>query len=169
MWCADMNISKTEQYNLALEVYDKLKKQGKTLATAESCTGGLIGATITAVPGVSECYGFGVVTYANEAKEKLLGVSHHTLETVGAVSPETACQMAEGALKLSGSDVAVAVTGIAGPGGGSAEKPVGLVYVGIAVKDKEPKAVKNIFDGDRDEVRASTVKKALELVLEELQ
>lgn len=169
MWCADMNISKTEQYNLALEVYDKLKKQGKTLATAESCTGGLIGATITAVPGVSECYGFGVVTYANEAKEKLLGVSHHTLETVGAVSPETACQMAEGALKLSGSDVAVAVTGIAGPGGGSAEKPVGLVYVGIAVKDKEPKAVKNVFDGDRDEVRASTVKKALELVLEELQ
>ena len=164
-----MNISKTEQYNLALEVYDKLKKQGKTLATAESCTGGLIGATITAVPGVSECYGFGVVTYANEAKEKLLGVSHHTLETVGAVSPETACQMAEGALKLSGSDVAVAVTGIAGPGGGSAEKPVGLVYVGIAVKDKEPKAVKNVFDGDRDEVRASTVKKALELVLEELQ
>ena len=121
------------------------------------------------MPGVSECYGFGVVTYANEAKEKLLGVSHHTLETVGAVSPETACQMAEGALKLSGSDVAVAVTGIAGPGGGSAEKPVGLVYVGIAVKDKEPKAVKNIFDGDRDEVRASTVKKALELVLEELQ
>ncbi len=169
MWCADMNISKTEQYNLALEVYDKLKKQGKTLATAESCTGGLIGATITAVPGVSECYGFGVVTYANEAKEKLLGVSHHTLETVGAVSEETACQMAEGALKLSGSDVAVAVTGIAGPGGGSAEKPVGLVYVGIAVKDKEPKAVKNVFDGDRDEVRASTVKKALELVLEELQ
>ena len=164
-----MDISKTEQYNLALKVYDKLKKQGKTLATAESCTGGLIGATITAVPGVSECYGFGVVTYANEAKEKLLGVKKETLETLGAVSEETACQMAEGALKLSGADVAVAVTGIAGPGGGSAEKPVGLVYVGIAVKDKEPKAVKNVFDGDRDEVRASTVKKALELVLEELQ
>ena len=126
-----MDISKTEQYNLALKVYDKLKKQGKTLATAESCTGGLIGATITAVPGVSECYGFGVVTYANEAKEKLLGVKKETLETLGAVSEETACQMAEGALKLSGADVAVAVTGIAGPGGGSAEKPVGLVYVGI--------------------------------------
>ena len=169
LWCADMNISKTEQYSLACKVYNELKKKGKTLATAESCTGGLIGATITAVPGVSECYGFGVVTYANEAKEKLLGVSHHTLETVGAVSPETAKEMAEGALKLSDADVAVAVTGIAGPGGGSAEKPVGLVYIGIASREKEPKAIRNIFAGDRDEVRASTVKKALELVLEELQ
>ena len=93
-----MNISKTEQYSLACKVYDKLKKQGKTLSTAESCTGGLIGATLTAVPGVSECYGFGVVTYANEAKEKLLGVKKETLETLGAVSEETACQMAEGAL-----------------------------------------------------------------------
>ena len=164
-----MDISKTEQYNLALEVYDKLKKQGKTLATAESCTGGLVGATLTAVPGVSECYGFGVVTYANEAKEKLLGVKKETLETLGAVSSQTACEMAEGALKLANADVAVAVTGIAGPGGGSAEKPVGLVYIGIATKGKEPKAIKNIFAGNRDEVRSATVSKALNLVLEVLQ
>ena len=164
-----MNISQTGQYNIACKVYEELKKKGKTLATAESCTGGLIGATITAVPGVSECYGFGVVTYANEAKEKLLDVNHATLETFGAVSPETAKEMADGALKLSGSDIAVAVTGIAGPGGGTEEKPVGLVYIGVAVKGKETKAIKNIFDGTRDEVRAATVCKALELVLEELQ
>ena len=154
---------------LAKELYEKLKEHSLTIATAESCTGGLIGATLTAIPGVSECYGFGVVTYANEAKEKLLGVSHHTLETVGAVSPETAKEMAEGALKLSDADIAVAVTGIAGPGGGTSEKPVGLVYVGVAVKGKLPKAVKNIFQGDRDEVRSATVCKALELALEELK
>ncbi len=164
-----MDISKTRQYILAEEVYHKLKEQGKTLSTAESCTGGLIGGALTAVPGVSECYGFGVVTYANEAKEKLLGVKHDTLETVGAVSPETAREMAEGVLKLGNSDISVAVTGIAGPGGGSKEKPVGLVYIGVAVKNKETKAIKNIFTGDRDDVRNSTVCKALELVLEELQ
>ena len=164
-----MDISKNREYILAETVYRKLKEQGKTLATAESCTGGLIGGALTAVPGVSECYGYGVVTYANEAKEKLLGVKHETLETVGAVSPETARQMAEGALRLSGADIAVAVTGIAGPGGGTAEKPVGLVYIGLALKNSYSKAIKNIFKGDRDEVRTSTVCKALELVLEELQ
>jgi len=154
------------QYALAKELYDILKEKGLILATAESCTGGLIGGALTAVPGMSECYGFGVVTYANEAKEKLLGVKHETLETVGAVSPEAARQMAEGALNLSQSDIAVAVTGIAGPGGGTAEKPVGLVYIGIAQKDKETFVVKNIFSGTRDEVRHSTVCKALELLKE---
>jgi len=163
-----MNTEKPKEHILAKKVYEKLKEKGKTLATAESCTGGLIGASLTSVPGVSECYGFGVVTYANEAKEKLLGVKHETLETVGAVSPDTARQMAQGALSLSDADIAVAVTGIAGPGGGSPEKPVGLVYIGIAQKNAEAKAVKNIFNGNRDEVRSATVCKALELVLEEL-
>ena len=152
--------------NLTAEVlYEVLKSKNMTIATAESCTGGMIGAALTAVSGVSECYGFGVVTYANEAKEKLLGVSHTTLETVGAVSYETACEMAQGALKLSGADIAISVTGIAGPGGGTEEKPVGLVYIGIAQKNGEVKAYKNNFLGGRDAVRTQTVVKALELAI----
>ena len=146
-----------------------LKENNLTISTAESCTGGMIASAITNVSGASGFFGTGVVTYSNEAKMKLIGVNKETLDMYGAVSEQTAKEMAEGALKLSHADVAVAVTGIAGPGGGSAEKPVGLVYIGIASREKEPKAIRNIFAGDRDEVRASTVKKALELVLEELQ
>ena len=108
-----------------------LRQKGLTAATAESCTGGLIGKRITEVPGSSEVYGFGVVTYANQAKMKLLGVKEETLRQYGAVSSQTAAEMAAGARVLSGADIAIAVTGIAGPGGGSTEKPVGLVYIGV--------------------------------------
>ncbi|MBP1559455.1 MAG: competence/damage-inducible protein A [Oscillospiraceae bacterium] len=108
-----------------------LQEKGLTAATAESCTGGLIGKRITEVPGSSEVYGFGVVTYANEAKMKLLGVKEETLKQFGAVSEQTAAEMAAGARALSGADIAISVTGIAGPGGGSTEKPVGLVYIGV--------------------------------------
>lgn len=153
----------------ALEkLYEVLKSKNKTVATAESCTGGMIGAAITSLAGVSQYYGYGVVTYANEAKEKLLGVSHDTLETYGAVSEETAEEMALGALRMSDADISVAVTGIAGPGGGSSEKPVGLVYIGIATKDNTY-VYKNVFSGSRDEVRRSTVKKALQLVCDTLE
>lgn len=154
---------------LANELFELLKKHSMTIATAESCTGGMIGETLTAIPGVSECYGFGVITYANEAKQKLLGVSAKTLENFGAVSSQTACEMAEGVLKLSGADIAVAVTGIAGPGGGSAEKPVGLVYIGIALKGKGSIAYRNVFAGDRDSVRRSTVKTAITLATETIK
>ncbi len=157
-----------QEYFLAQKLYELLKSKGLKIATAESCTGGLIGGALTAVPGMSECYGFGVVTYANEAKEKLLGVKAETLETVGAVSPETAREMAQGALELSGADIAVSVTGIAGPGGGTAQKPVGLVYIGIASKTAEPQAYRNLFSGSRDEVRSSTVCRAIELVMENI-
>jgi len=108
-----------------------LQQKGLTAATAESCTGGLIGKRITEVPGSSEVYGFGVVTYANQAKMKLLGVKEETLRQYGAVSSQTAAEMAAGARVLSGADIAISVTGIAGPGGGSTEKPVGLVYIGV--------------------------------------
>jgi len=154
---------------LANELFELLKKHSMTIATAESCTGGMIGETLTAIPGVSECYGFGVITYANEAKQKLLGVSAKTLENFGAVSSQTACEMAEGALHLSDADIAVAVTGIAGPGGGSAEKPVGLVYIGIALKGKGSIAYRNVFAGDRDSVRRSTVKTAITLATETIK
>lgn len=144
-----------------------LAEKKKTLATAESCTGGLIGQTITSVSGASEVFGFGFVTYANEAKEKILGVKSETLEKFGAVSAETAVQMAMGARKASGADIAVSVTGIAGPGGGSDEKPVGLVYIGISTED-ETKAHKFNFSGNREKIRLRTCINALNLVRKEL-
>lgn len=112
-------------------VCDKLIDKGLTLSSAESCTGGLFAGTVTEIAGVSACFDRGLVTYSNQAKMDELGVSLETLEKYGAVSAETAMEMAEGLHKVSGSDVCVSVTGIAGPGGGSEEKPVGLVYVGL--------------------------------------
>ncbi len=110
-------------------------EKGLALASAESCTGGLISKRVTDIPGSSAMFGYGVCTYANEAKEKILGVKHETLEKYGAVSEATAREMAEGLLRLSGADVAVCTTGLAGPGGGSDEKPVGLVYLAVGTKD----------------------------------
>lgn len=116
-------------------VVKTFSERGLTLASAESCTGGLISKRITDIPGSSAMFGYGVCTYANEAKEKILGVKHETLEKYGAVSEATAREMAEGLLRLSGADVAVCTTGLAGPGGGSDEKPVGLVYLAVGTKD----------------------------------
>lgn len=145
------------------QIISKLIEKNITLATAESCTGGSLGKIITSVSGVSRIYGYGFITYANEAKEKLLGVPHEVLETVGAVSPETALYMAEGARRVSGSDIAVSVTGIAGPGGGTPEKPVGLVYIAIADKDGSEYRKLNL-DGNRDEVRAKTCDEVFKLI-----
>ena len=117
--------------NVAADVVALLKKRGMTLVTAESCTGGLVAKMITDVAGASDVYPGSVVSYANEVKEQLLGVKHGTLVSYGAVSRETAREMAEGAAARFGSDCAIALTGIAGPGGGTPEKPVGLVYCGI--------------------------------------
>ncbi len=117
-------------------VVQEMTARGLTLATAESCTGGLMGKRITDVPGASACYLGGVVSYQNEVKENLLGVSHETLVTKGAVSEDTACQMAEGVRKALGADIGISTTGVAGPGGGTPEKPVGLIYVGISTEDK---------------------------------
>ena len=138
-------------------------KKNITLGTAESCTGGLIGGTLTAVSGSSSVVLGGIISYANSVKSGVLGVPEETLATVGAVSPETAKAMAEGARRVLASDLAVAVTGIAGPGGGSADKPVGLVYVAVATKDGT-EITKNIFDGDRNSVREKTVAKALAML-----
>ena len=113
-------------------VVEKLRAAGKTLATAESCTGGLLAKRITDIAGSSDVFEMGCVTYANRVKENLLGVPHETLEAHGAVSEETARAMAEGIVRASGADVGVGITGIAGPGGGTAEKPVGLVYIALS-------------------------------------
>ena len=122
---------------LAQVVADRLMEQGLTLSSAESCTGGMFASTMTDIPGISQCFDRGLVTYSNQAKMEELGVSAGTLERFGAVSEETALEMVEGLKRVSGSDVCISVTGIAGPGGGSEEKPVGLVYIGFSYGDKK--------------------------------
>ena len=121
--------------HLQAVVVDELTRRGQTLATAESCTGGLLASLITDVPGASAVFHAGVVTYANEAKTRLLGVPPELLARVGAVSPEVARHMAEGVRQRHGSDWGIGITGIAGPGGGTAEKPVGLVYIALSSED----------------------------------
>ncbi len=132
----------------------------KTLATAESCTGGMISSAIVGMPGVSSVFKAGFVTYANEAKIKMLGVSEETLKQYGAVSMDTAKQMAEGAAKVAECDLAISVTGIAGPDGGTAEKPVGLVYIGSYV-DGKVYAEEHHFTGDRMSIREAAAKAAM--------
>lgn len=144
----------------AASIIDELRRRKLAVATAESCTGGMLAAALTDVPGSSDVFGWGLVTYSNEAKAQLLGVSRDTLAEFGAVSPQTAREMASGLLRVSGADIALATTGIAGPGGGSAEKPVGLVY--IACGDEDDLQVKRcLFSGGRDAVRRQTVAEAL--------
>ena len=150
------------------EIYDLLCKKNLRIATAESCTGGMIGASLTSVPGISQYYGYGFVTYSNEAKQKLIGVKYETLRAFGAVSSNIALEMAEGTLGISGADMAISVTGIAGPGGGTELKPVGLVYVGFSAKGKESFFEKLNLNGSRDEIRIQTVKCALNLLKTEL-
>ena len=145
------------------EVAELLERKKLRVTTAESCTGGLIAGTLVNVPGISGWFGEGYVTYSNEAKERLLGVLHETLMNYGAVSEQTAKEMAEGAAKAAGADAAVSVTGIAGPDGGTIEKPVGLVYMGCFCKGRIC-VEKHIFDGDRARVRAQSVQAALELL-----
>lgn len=145
----------------AAEVGALLRARGWMLATAESCTGGWIAQTVTAIPGSSAWFECGFVTYSNAAKLRMLGVSAATLAAHGAVSEATVREMACGALSNSGAQVAVAVSGIAGPGGGSAEKPVGSVWIAWAWPDGEA-AQGFRFDGDRRAVRAQTVAAALD-------
>lgn len=138
-------------------VVKALVKQKKKAATAESCTGGLISKRITEVSGSSSVFECGVCSYANRIKNKLLGVNQHTLDTVGAVSPETAKQMSNGVMKLADADFGVSVTGIAGPTGGTEDKPVGLVY--ISVSDKKSTEVIKAMLWDLDNIERETVRK----------
>ena len=138
---------------------------GKTLATAESCTGGGIGAALTAVSGASSVYKGGVISYTNEIKHKILGVSEELLEESGAVSEQVAGEMASGVRKLLDADIAVSVTGLAGPGGDDFGNPVGTVYIGY--EDQHRAIVMHYcFEGDRDSVRVQTIEAALALILE---
>ena len=151
-------------YNTGMTVAEKLveilKAQGLVCATAESCTGGGVGSAITSVPGSSEVFAGGVVSYSNAVKRDVLGVSQESLDRCGAVSAEVASEMASGARRLLKADIAVSVTGIAGPGGGTKEKPVGLVWFGIS-SDGGTRTEKVIFAGDRGRVREQAVLHAL--------
>ena len=156
-----------ESFTLEDTIVDLLKQKHFTVTTAESCTAGKLAGRIMNVAGASEVYNEGYITYANAAKEKLLGVKHETLERFGAVSEETATEMAIGAAKEAGADVALSVTGIAGPGGGTPDKPVGLVYIGCYVQGRVY-VKKCQFTGNRERNRDSSVVQALTLLREKL-
>lgn len=153
---------RTEEF--AHDLVTALLERGLTLATAESCTGGGIGHALTAVPGSSGAYLGGVISYTNGVKEKLLNVPRNILETLGAVSPETAKAMAQGARAATGADIAVSVTGLAGPDSDGSGKPVGLVYIGCAAA-AETRVWEFHFSGDRQQVREQAVCAAMEMVM----
>ena len=150
---------------LASRVIEIFREKGLLLALAESCTGGMIAETITNVAGASDIFYGSAVTYVNSAKEHILGVTRETLEKHGAVSSECAEEMACGARRVYGADVAMSVTGIAGPGGGSEGKPVGTVWFGLATKDGA-ETFRRRFDGDRAAVRRQTVEEVLRRLAE---
>lgn len=157
-----------QKKTLAEEVVELLKMDELTVTTAESCTGGLLAARLVDVPGVSEVFKQGFITYSNKAKRKLLNVKKTTLKEFGAVSEKTAREMAKGAILASGADAAIATTGIAGPDGGTEEKPVGLVYIGVSVRG-QMYVEEYHFEGERSEVRESTVQAALALLKKGLE
>ena len=154
--------------NLEEKIVRELQNRGYTITTAESCTGGLLAGRILNVSGASTVYNEGHITYSNEAKERLLGVSHDTLEQFGAVSEQIAAEMALGAARVASANVGLSTTGIAGPGGGTPEKPVGLVYIGCAINgDVTVKECR--FAGNREENRNAAVEAVLELLIDELE
>lgn len=152
---------------LATSVLEAARQRGLTIASAESCTGGLVSAALTSVAGASDVFDRGFITYTNEAKQQLLGVSAKSVDTMGAVSEAVVKEMAYGVLANSSADIAVSVTGIAGPGGGSRDKPVGTVWFGIAQLGEMPIATLKQYDSDsRASIREQAVVTALSLLLE---
>ena len=149
---------------VAASLLDACRARGIRVATAESATGGLIAAALTAIAGASDVLERGFVTYSNEAKHEMLGVSLELIAQVGAVSTEVACAMAEGALARSRASIAVSVTGVAGPGGASATKPVGLVCFALAQRGQVVASESRVFPGDRSAVRAAAVAHALAMI-----
>jgi PncC family amidohydrolase len=153
----------SEPTSLEVIIGQILAQQGLTIGTAESCTGGLIGHRLTEVPGSSEYFFGGIIAYSNEIKERVLGVSHATLETHGAVSAETAIEMARGARRVLQTDIAVSVTGIAGPGGGTADKPIGLTYIAVAAANDE-RVARFVWSKDRSGNKWASSEAALQMV-----
>ena len=154
--------------SLARHAGELLRIRGLTLTVAESCTGGGLGDCITDIPGSSDYFPGGVIAYSNEAKERVLGVPHEIIAERGAVSAEVVIRMAEGARRLFRADLALAISGIAGPGGGTADKPVGLVYIALATA-RDTQWRRYIWSGDRRENKRASVQAALEWVVEYLE
>lgn len=152
-----------ESETLEQHVAGLLKRKKMTVATAESCTGGMVASTLINVPGASDVFNEGYITYSNEAKQKILGVKKKTLKKAGAVSEACAEEMAKGAAKAADARAAISVTGIAGPDGGTEEKPVGLVYIGCCI-DEKVWVESYHMNGDRQKVREISVKKALDML-----
>ena len=159
-------VSDEELHQLAAELGEKLCARGWMLATAESCTGGWVGQLITSLPGSSQWYERGFITYANAAKIEMLGVPAETIDEDGAVSETTAAAMATGALRNSHAQATLAISGIAGPGGGTPQKPVGLVCYGWALEDGTVMSSTCRLDGDREEIRSRAVAAALRGLIE---
>jgi PncC family amidohydrolase len=153
-----------EDQRLEALIGDALRAQRWTVCTAESCTGGLIAHRLTNIPGSSEYVLGGVVTYSNAAKIKLIGVPEATIQAYGAVSEPTARAMAEGVRALFDANVGVSVTGIAGPGGGTPDKPVGLTYIGLAVRGLDAQIMQYVWNGDRESNKARSADAALQLI-----
>ncbi len=153
---------RVEIEQLAAQLGDEMRAQGLRLATAESCTGGWVSMVVTGVAGSSEWFDRGFVTYSNAAKQELLGVPAETLEAHGAVSEPTVCAMAEGAIAHSAADLSVAISGIAGPGGGQPDKPVGTVFIAWGRRGGTTRSQRFGFSGDREQVRRQAVSAALQ-------
>ena len=165
----DKQIYGTDGETIGQVVVGQLIATGETLAVAESCTGGFLGHHITNVPGASAIFAGGMLAYSNAMKQKLLGVNESTLAQHGAVSKPVALEMVDGALAVSGADHALSVTGIAGPGGGTPEKPVGTVWLGVASRGSRPLAIRKFHPYDRETFKHATVHQALELLRRRLQ
>jgi nicotinamide-nucleotide amidase len=156
-----------EMRDAAERVLHACRKRGLRLVTAESCTGGLVAAALTAIAGSSDVVERGFVTYSNEAKIEMLAVPSDTIVAHGAVSAQTAAAMARGAVRRAAADVAVSITGIVGPGGGTSQKPVGLVYLGMARRDGACRVEHRVFPGDRGEIRQAALVEALQMLEDE--
>jgi nicotinamide-nucleotide amidase len=161
-----MSPSEQELRNLAEQLGDCLMAKGMKLASAESCTGGWLAKIITDIPGSSAWFTGSVVSYSNEAKQSLLGVSADALAEHGAVSGDTVLGMSDGLFARTDADVAVSISGVAGPGGGSEAKPVGLVWLSWGKRDKSVLANPYQFDGDREDVRKQSIRQALDNLLD---
>lgn len=159
-------VSDEELYQLAEQAGSLLKAKGWMMTAAESCTGGWTAERMTAVPGSSSWFDRGFITYSNQAKQEMLGVTAATLEQFGAVSEDTAREMAVGALKHSRAQAAIGISGIAGPGGGTPKKPVGTVCIGWATQDSDPLSTTCRLSGDREEIRSRAVAAALRGLIE---
>lgn len=155
--------------NAVRTLFYALQAHELRLVAAESCTGGLLASYLTSVTGASRIFERGFITYADEAKQELLGVDARTLSENGAVSAATAAEMAQGALDNSDSDIAISITGIAGPDGGTAEKPVGLVYMGLCSREMTPITEEQHFEGTRDTIRMQTVLAAMNMSMRHLE